>query len=81
MVNPYTRFVELIKEADDKQIIPFRMGKVISILPLKIEVEGNICDNEIAGISSLYKPALNDNVLMANTGNTDNDYIILCKVV
>lgn len=81
MDNPYTRLIELINKAEKRQIAPFRMGKVISVSPFKVEVEGNICDNEIAGISSLYAPLLNDTVLLANIGNTDNDYIIICKVV
>ena len=47
----------------------------------KVAVAGNVCDNEIAGCAQGYNPEIGDEVLIANVDNTDNDYIIICKVV
>ena len=81
MDNPYTRLISVMKAAGEQKITPFRMGEVFGVSPLKVAVSGNICDDEIIGCAQGYSPSKGDKVLMANVNNTDNDYIIICKVV
>ena len=81
MENPYTRLISVMKSAGEQKMTPLRIGEVCGVSPLKVAVAGNVCDNEIAGCAQGYNPEIGDEVLIANVDNTDNDYIIICKVV
>lgn len=81
MNNPYIKLIEVMQKAGEQDIAPFRVGRVLNTSPLRISVGENVCEEEISGAAFGYAPAIGDKVLLANIGNTDNDYIIICKVV
>ncbi len=81
MDNPYTKMIEIMRAAGEQSFSAFRVGRVKSSSPLIVAVSGNACMEEIRGMAGDYTPKAGDEVLLANVDNSDNDYIIICKVV
>ena len=80
--NPFASMLEIVKAAVQEQIVPaFRIGEVISALPLKIDVAGTPQDRDTlqknAKVESL---SAGDQVLLACLDG-DQRFIVLCKVV
>lgn len=80
--NPFSSLVQSIRE-DNKSFMPayYRLGTVSSVSPLRIDVAGNIQDNDSllmnASISSFD---IGDQLLLIPIED-EQRYIIVCKVV
>ena len=78
--SPYIEMLKIMKKTSPKTPTPFRLGKVRSVDPLKIDVGGNICDDEISGVAGGLELEKGARVLLANVDGQDNDYIVICEV-
>jgi len=80
--NPFTSLVNVIRD-DNKRQIPayYRLGTVLSVNPLIIDVAGNSQDkDELLKNELISNLEVGDNVLLMPIED-EQKYIILCKVV
>ena len=82
--NPFSRIVNTIREDNRSQVAAsFRMGTVITVEPLMVEVAGNVQEREdLLKSGNLYLGDLEagDRLLLVPIEN-EQRYIIVCKVV
>lgn len=80
--NPFSMIVNKIRE-DNKAQIPasFRIGKVVSTVPLTVDVSGILLDNyELQKNNELKIFEIGDLLLLVPIED-EQRFIILCKVV
>lgn len=80
--NPYSKLVQALRN-DRRMSLPpaFREGKVLSTNPLRMEVAGNIQEEEDLLKSSGLPPLEVDDRCLLIPLNDEQQYLILCKVV
>lgn len=80
--NPYSELVRVLRQ-DAKEQFPtnYRFGKVVSAIPLRLEVAGTIQEKKDLRKSSELPTLLVGDICFLVPMEDEQKYLILCKVV